>query len=176
MKLNKKLNNKGFTLIELLAVIVILALIVGIVFPQVLRAMDNSRVSSLHSNAKGVVNWYNNAAVADSLVQNDSEREVPSALKSAIDSATGWTCINISGGGKKLYEVAGLSNADINTGDGDSTTASASVDAVTNNTCSMIRMNNGNLEVVLVAKEGGKFKVSGKVTYAYSNDSSGKTK
>ena len=55
MKLNifkrKKLNNKGFTLIELLAVIVILAVVMGVATTSVLSAMNNSRKSSLQDSA-----------------------------------------------------------------------------------------------------------------------------
>ncbi len=47
----KKLNNKGFTLIELLAVIVILAVVMGVASTQVLSAMNNSRKSSLQNSA-----------------------------------------------------------------------------------------------------------------------------
>ena len=39
----KKLNRKGFTLIELLAVIVILAIVMVVTIPSVLRTMDSAR-------------------------------------------------------------------------------------------------------------------------------------
>ena len=51
MKKITKLNNKGFTLIELLAVIVILAVVMGIATTSVLSAMNNSRKSSLQDSA-----------------------------------------------------------------------------------------------------------------------------
>lgn len=47
----RKLNNKGFTLIELLAVIVILAVVMGVATTSVLSAMNNSRKSSLQDSA-----------------------------------------------------------------------------------------------------------------------------
>lgn len=47
----KKLNNKGFTLIELLAVIVILAVVMGVAATSVLGAMNNSRKSQLQNSA-----------------------------------------------------------------------------------------------------------------------------
>ena len=47
----RKLNNKGFTLIELLAVIVILAVVMGVATTSVLNAMNNSRESSLKDSA-----------------------------------------------------------------------------------------------------------------------------
>jgi len=44
-------NNKGFTLIELLAVIVILAIILLITVPEVLKTLDQSKSSALQSSA-----------------------------------------------------------------------------------------------------------------------------
>lgn len=51
MKMFEKLNRKGFTLIELLAVIVILAVVMGVAATSVLSAMNNSRRSSLQNSA-----------------------------------------------------------------------------------------------------------------------------
>ena len=45
------MNKKGFTLIELLAVIVILAVVMGVATTSVLSAMNNSRKSSLQNSA-----------------------------------------------------------------------------------------------------------------------------
>lgn len=50
----KKLNNKGFTLIELLAVVVILAVVMGIAMTSVLSSMNNSRKGSLENSATSV--------------------------------------------------------------------------------------------------------------------------
>ena len=57
----KKLNNKGFTLIELLAVIVILAVVMGVATTQVLSAMNNSRKSSLQDSAMSAADAFRTA-------------------------------------------------------------------------------------------------------------------
>ena len=54
----KKLNKKGFTLIELLAVIVILAIVLVVTIPSVLRAMDQARSSQLKNSADAVADWF----------------------------------------------------------------------------------------------------------------------
>ena len=54
-KRNKK--KKGFTLVELLAVIIILAIVVGITIPAVLKTINNSRRSGGQDAAEIVANW-----------------------------------------------------------------------------------------------------------------------
>ena len=48
----KRINKSGFTLIELLAVIVILAILLGIAIPKVSQYINNSRKESFVSSAK----------------------------------------------------------------------------------------------------------------------------
>ena len=55
----KKLNNKGFTLIELLAVVVILAVVMGIAMTSVLTAMNKSRGGSLADTASIIAQAFN---------------------------------------------------------------------------------------------------------------------
>ena len=53
----KKLNRKGFTLIELLAVIVILAIVLVVTIPSVLRSVAGARDQSLQNAANSVADW-----------------------------------------------------------------------------------------------------------------------
>lgn len=175
----KRLNRKGFTLVELLAVIVILAIIVGIVFPQVMNSINNSRVSAIHSSAKELVRWWENAVGADALVTDESERQIPSDILSTVTDK--WQCmdsITSTSASKNLFDIAGLSKTDLVTADsGGSITKDFNPTSTSGTTCSAIRYNSaGGIDVLLVAKNGGKYYISGKTTYGYSNDANGVSK
>ncbi len=172
-----KLNRRGFTLIELLAVIVILAIIIVITVPTILDSMNTSRISSLHSSAKGIANWYDEAVVADGLVGYNERR------LSGITLGDDWVCIgslvntqssteNPTYGGKSLADMAGLSENDVNL---DTTVAYNNIESsITSSTCSAIRETRNGVEVLLVAKKGGSFDVSNSsVTYALSSAENG---
>ena len=55
----RKINRKGFTLIELLAVIVILAIVMVVTIPSVLRAMASAREKQFQNAADTVADWLN---------------------------------------------------------------------------------------------------------------------
>ena len=77
----KRLNNKGFTLIELLAVVVILAVVMGIAMTSVLSAMNKSRGGSLADTASIIAQAFNQKrteALVDGIPNNvygDNENE-----------------------------------------------------------------------------------------------------
>ena len=80
----KRLNNKGFTLIELLAVVVILAVVMGIAMTSVLSAMNKSRGGSLADTAMVVANAFNQK-YTESLVDG-----VPTSVYKNTTFTTGY--------------------------------------------------------------------------------------
>ena len=71
----KKLNNKGFTLVELLAVIVVLAIVMGLAVVAITGVLDNARKATFVADAKqfleGARNLVNSADM-DSMLTGGS--------------------------------------------------------------------------------------------------------
>ena len=63
-------NNKGFTLVELLAVIVVLAIVMGLAVVGITSVLDNTRKSAFLADAKSFI------AGAHSLVQGDEANKL----------------------------------------------------------------------------------------------------
>ena len=103
----KKMNNKGFSLVELIIVIAIMAVLVGILAPQYLKYVNNSKVSTDIANAEQIATTIN-VAVSDSDTANlsiaagtaslaggatlysDGSRTVV-APKCALDDTAAWS-------------------------------------------------------------------------------------
>ena len=80
----RKLNNKGFTLIELLAVVVILAVVMGIAMTSVLSSMNKSRGGALQDSAMVIANAFTQK-YTESLVGG-----VPNDIYADVNNATGY--------------------------------------------------------------------------------------
>ena len=74
----KKLNKKGFTLVELLAVIIILALVVGITIPLVLTTSNGAKRSVFQSTANTLADWIKNQYDSISLANLGTETQLSS--------------------------------------------------------------------------------------------------
>lgn len=191
----RKLNKKGFTLIELLAVIVILAIIIMLVFPQITNVMNSSKVSLIHSKAKELSKWWDTTTSADELMVSSSEWTIPADLREFItgDGVTvdgtkkggvgNWVCIgDVKTTNHNLAEIMEITDTEFNlTGfitnlpDADEDVPSnGKIPELTNKNCSAIRYRaNEGIDILLVAKSGGRQYIAGKTTYAFSSATGG---
>ena len=195
-KLN--LNKKGFTLIELLAVIVILAIIIMLVFPQITNVMNSSKVSLIHSKAKELSKWWDTTTSADELMVSSSEWTIPAKLREFITGegvtvegtkkggVGNWVCIgdvkatDDEGKNISLAEIMEITDTEFkltgvitNLPSGD-VPSNGVVPQLTNANCSAIRYRaNEGIDILLVAKSGGRQYVAGKTTYAFSSATGG---
>lgn len=175
VKRNKKrLDNKGFTLIELLAVIVILAIVMGISANSVLNSINQSRKSSLHSTAQNAANNLNTWISEDMIQTDNANKKLGDDFISGSQNGA-WHCIAEFNSIVNKGKAASLMNAlSLNTKDLVLTTSGVPVVASgktptptvkgvdTGSTCSALRYNSstGGYEILLVAKNGGKYYVS----------------
>ena len=186
----KKLNNKGFTLIELLAVVVILAIVMGIAATSVLSSINNSRKSSLYSTAQNAANTLNTWISEDMIVTDNAAKKLGDNF--VTSSQTGnWICFDINttkitngGNEASLFSALSLSDDDVAIGttgfEAETKDESGKITGLPK--CSAYRYNKGTgaYEVVLVAKKNGKFWVSnngtgGVLNFAYSRASAAGT-
>lgn len=80
--MKKNMNNKGFSLVELIIVIAIMAVLMGVLAPQYLKYVKQSKISTDITNAEQIATAVN-VAVADSA-------NIPVADSIAITSDSGF--------------------------------------------------------------------------------------
>lgn len=194
-KNRKKLDNKGFTLIELLAVIVILAIVMGLAANSVINSINNSRKSTLYSSAQAAANSLNTWVTEDSVASSVDKKTLSDGFITYTQDThqDEWICIkelqsntntkvNYKGG--DLLTALGLNENDIVL-DGDPFTLTVedkvkkykdysiqkgdkiAADSGSKAVCSAIRYNSSidSYEVFLVAKSRGKFYVAADATH-----------
>ena len=185
----KNLNNKGFTLIELLAVIVILALVMGLSATSLLNSINSSRKSSLQSAAQNAANQLNTWVSEDMLVTDDNDKKLGDGFINDTQTTSSWICLgdsklkikNKTGNRNVLLtDALSLGKADVdlyfgtknNNVWGTLPSLSNGSYSITDTTCSALRYNKstGGYEFLFVAKKGGKYYVSslGNDNFAFS--------
>lgn len=92
-KKQKSLTNKGFSLVELIIVIAIMAVLVGVLAPQYLKYVRNSKISTDVTNAQEMATAIN-VAISDGKTVFD-------------DAGTAVTWANTSASGEAVSKLGG---------------------------------------------------------------------
>lgn len=116
----KKLNRKGFTLVELLAVIIILAVVVGITIPAILTTTGNAKKKAAQNAANVAADWFDRQ-YQSYLIGDPTMSQVNGYFKDYCDAvlATGTgTCAIVEGKvtEEQIVKASGLTPANVETG------------------------------------------------------------
>lgn len=119
MRKQKSIGNKGFSLVELIIVIAIMAILVGVMAPQLLRYVERTRVSSDTQLADSVRTAVR-TAMMDPVVINDTSATAAIAAfnaHSAQSDAVDLGSLDSSGTafGKAVAETLGVEPDKLNT-------------------------------------------------------------
>ncbi len=111
--MNKKLNNKGFSLVELIIVIAIMAVLVGVLAPQFIKYVEQSRRSTDIQNADMLKEAYQ-ADIADlTTSSNIAFTAVTSSNKPAAVATVPAIKGNVCGSGAQFYVVADAGTGEV---------------------------------------------------------------
>lgn len=105
MKKQKSIGNKGFSLVELIIVIAIMAILIGVMAPQLLRYVERTRVSA-DTQVADTVRTAVTTAMLDPTVMTDANFNTDIAT---FQAAGGSSVINIGGNafGNAVAETLG---------------------------------------------------------------------
>ena len=96
--MKKELNNKGFSLVELIIVIAIMAVLMGVLAPQYLKYVKQSKISTDITNAEEMATAIN-VAVADGANTSDADSVTVTAASAGTQVSGGSQIVSKSNGG-----------------------------------------------------------------------------
>ncbi len=108
--MNKKMNNKGFSLVELIIVIAIMAVLVGVLAPQFIKYVEQSRRSNDIATAEEIRQAIL-ADIADGTISNELATATAydgsdsSTVKASTITGTPAVTGNVVTGADKVFKV-----------------------------------------------------------------------
>ena len=115
----KKLNRKGFTLVELLAVIIILAVVVGITIPAILTATGKAKEKTAQNAANVAADWFDRQ-YQSYLIGDETMSQVNSYFKTycsaALATGTGTCAVATGVTEEQIVKASGLTSENVGTG------------------------------------------------------------
>lgn len=159
----KKLNRKGFTLVELLAVIIILAIVVGITIPAVLTTTSKAKTKAFKTAAQTAADWIDRQYQVMSTGLSDTEI---ATLDSNFSTVYGNNCTvnSVTKSCMLLSGITVLSSGTANTGQTVNPGFIKAAGLTTDNVASIkvtISESTGRSCVTLTAAAGGDYKGAG---------------
>ena len=106
MKNTNILNKKGFTLIELLAVIVILAILMLLATPSVLKIMNNAQKSAFETEAATILSAAKTQYAADAGTKNCYDKSTLTTIDKNFSGKASFKVVIEEVDGKLTYKVS----------------------------------------------------------------------